>query len=136
MSDVRKILKRRLRLALLLGAVGVFAAIAGFVVGLLSDALTPVAFGSGMLAYSVVGYLAAWGKAVFFAENLAVSAGFFFAGTVLRDALVLMWGGHAGGTAILWQLGVWTMLKGLTTAVVGALVLVVFRGWLEVRLSE
>lgn len=112
------------------------AALAGFVVGLLSDSLTPVAFGSGMLAYACVGYLTAWGKAVFFAESLAVSGGFFFAGTIVRDVLVLLWGGHVRGTALLWQLGVWTLLKGLTTAVVGIIVLFLFRGWLQVRLSE
>ncbi|HEX9727069.1 MAG TPA: rod shape-determining protein MreD [Gemmatimonadales bacterium] len=112
------------------------AAIAGFVVGILSDALTPVAFGSGMLAYTVVGYLAAWGKAIFFAENLVVMAGFFFAGTVVRDVLVLLWGGQVTGGALLWQLGVWTLLKGLTTAVVGVGALLVFRNWLHVRLRE
>ena len=112
------------------------AAVAGFVVGLVSDALTPVAFGSGMLAYTGVGYLAAWGKAVFFAENLVVSGVFFFGGTVIRDLLVLLWGGHVHGSALLWQLGVWTMLKGLTTALVGMGVLWVFRRWLEFRLSE
>ncbi len=112
------------------------AAVAGFVVGLLSDALNPVAFGSGMLAYTAVGYLAAWGKAVFFAENLAVSGGFFFAGTVLRDVLVLLWGGHVRGSALWWQLGVWTMLQALTTALVGVLVLATFRRWIEKRWAE
>ncbi len=112
------------------------AAIAGFVLGLLADSLVPVAFGSGMIAYTTVGYLTAWGKAVFFAENIGVSAGFFFGGTVVRDFLVLLWGGHVGGVALVWQLGVWTMLQGLTTAVAGVLVLLVFRGWLDVRLSD
>ena len=49
------------------------ASVAGFLVGLLGDALTPVAFGSGALAHTLVGYLAAWGKAVFFAELGSVS---------------------------------------------------------------
>lgn len=112
------------------------AAVAGFLVGLVSDALTPVAFGSGMLAYTGVGYLAAWGKAIFFAENVVVAAGFFFTGTMLRDLLVLLWGGHLQGEALLWQLAVWSPLKGLTTAAVGMVVLMLFRGWLEVRISE
>lgn len=112
------------------------AAIAGWFVGLLSDALTPVAFGSGMLAYTLVGYLAAWGKAIFFAEKIAVSAAFFFAGTVVRDVLVLLWGGQVHGMALVWQLAVWTVLKGITTAVAGVVVLFVFRGWLDVRLAE
>jgi len=112
------------------------ASIAGFLVGLLGDALTPAAFGSGALAHTVVGYLAAWGKAVFFAENVLVSGGFFFAGTWIRDLLVLLTGGHVGGAALLWLIAVWSPLKALTTAIVGILVLVVFQRWLEVRITE
>ncbi len=112
------------------------AAIAGLVVGLLSDALTPVAFGSGMLAYSVVGYLAAWGKAIFFAENLMVNAGFFFGGTIIRDVLVIVWGGHVRGVTLFWQLGFWSIVQGATTTVVGVLTLLVFRNWLHLRITE
>lgn len=112
------------------------AAVAGFVVGMVSDALTPVAFGAGALAHTVVGYLAAWGKAVFFTENLAVNAGFFFVGTWLRDLLVLAGGGHVRGTDLLWVVGVWSPLTALTTALVGVAVLVVFRRWLEIRIAE
>lgn len=112
------------------------AAIAGFAIGLLSDALTPVAFGSGALAHTVVGYLAAWGKAIFFAENLAVNAGFFFAGTWVRDLLVLIGGGHVGGTELLWQLLLWSPLKAATTALAGIVVLLVFRRWLAIRIAE
>ena len=109
------------------------AAVAGFLVGVISDALTPVAFGAGAMAHTVVGYLAAWGKAVFFAENLAVSAGFFAAGTWLRDVLVLLGGGHLQGTQLLWQVSVWSPLKAVTTALAGVVILVVFRRWLAVR---
>jgi rod shape-determining protein MreD len=112
------------------------AAVAGFAVGLLGDALTPVAFGAGALAHTVVGYLAAWGKAVFFAENLAVNAGFFFAGTWIRDLLVLVGSGHLEGTDLLWQLVVWSPLKAATTALVGVVVLVVFRRSLAIRIAE
>lgn len=112
------------------------AAVAGFLVGLVVDSLTPVAFGAGMLAHTVVGYLAAWGKAVFFAENLVVNAGFFFVGTWLRDLLVLVAGRHmAQGTAF-WQLAFWSPIKALTTAVVGVLVLFLFRRWLPIRITE
>jgi rod shape-determining protein MreD len=127
-----------LLLALLVYAIGArpgAAAIAGFLVGLLSDALRPVAFGSAMLAYAVVGYLAAWGKAVFFAENPVVAAAFFFAGVVVRDVLVLVWGGGVSGSGLLLQLGVWTPLQGLTTAIVGLAVLYVFQRWLQLRLA-
>jgi len=112
------------------------ASVAGFVVGLVSDALTPVAFGSGALAHTVVAYLAAWGKAVFFAENVLVSAGFFFGGVWMRDLLVLLSGGYAGGSALAWQLALWSPLKALTTAISGVTVLLVFRRWLEVRFAE
>jgi rod shape-determining protein MreD len=110
------------------------AAIAGFVVGLLADSLTPIAFGAGALAYTCVGYLAAWGKAVFFAESLLVSAGFFFLGTWLRDAIVLVAGRHMDQTALFWQLLVWSPVKALTTALAGVLVLVLFRRWLQIRI--
>jgi rod shape-determining protein MreD len=112
------------------------AAVAGFVIGLVSDVLTPVAFGAGALAHTVVGYLTAWGKAVFFAENLAVNAGFFFVGTWMRDLLVLLGGGHVEGRQLLWQLVLWSPLKAATTALAGVLVLLVFRRWLAIRIAE
>ncbi len=112
------------------------AAIAGFLVGLVVDSLTPVAFGAGMLAHTVVGYLAAWGKAVFFTENLVVNAGFFFAGTWLRDLLVLVAGRHMDWAAMAWQLAFWSPIKALTTALVGVLVLMLFRRWLAIRITE
>jgi rod shape-determining protein MreD len=112
------------------------AAVAGFGIGLLSDALTPVAFGAGALAHTVVGYLAAWGKAVFFAENLAVNAGLFFAGTWVRDLLVLVGGGHVGGAEMLWQLLLWSPLKAAATALAGIIVLLAFRRWLAIRIAE
>lgn len=112
------------------------ASIAGFLVGLLADALTPSAFGSAALAHTVVGYLSAWAKAVFFAENLVVSAGFFAGGAWLRDLLVLLAGGHAGAGAFAWQIAFWSPLKALTTAGVGVVVLLTFRRWLDVRIAE
>ncbi|MSR06900.1 MAG: rod shape-determining protein MreD [Gemmatimonadetes bacterium] len=112
------------------------ASVAGFIVGLVSDALTPVAFGSGALAHTVVAYLAAWGKAVFFAENVLVSAGFFFGGVWVRDLLVLLSGGYAGGSVLVWQLVWWSPLKAVATAISGVTVLLVFRRWLEVRFAE
>ncbi|NIM50328.1 MAG: rod shape-determining protein MreD [Gemmatimonadales bacterium] len=112
------------------------AAVAGFLVGLLVDSLTPVAFGAAALAHTCVGYLAAWGKAVFFAENLLVNAGFFFGGTWLRDLLVMVAGRHMEDSVFWWQLVFWSPLKAITTAVVGVLVLLVFRRWLQIRISK
>ncbi len=128
-----------LLLALLVYAIGArpgAAAIAGFVTGLLVDSLTPVAFGANAFAHLAVGYLAAWGKAVFFAENLAVNAGFFFVGTWVRDLLVVVAGQHVDGSAVFWQLAVWSVLKAITTAALGVAVLATFRRWLAVRVVE
>jgi rod shape-determining protein MreD len=127
-----------LLLALMVYAIGSRpgkAVVAGFLVGLLSDSLRPVAFGSAMLAYGVVGYLGAWGKAIFFAENPVVAAAFFFGGVVVRDVLVLVWGGGVGAGGLVIQLGVWTPLQGLATAVTGLAVLYTFRRWLGLRLT-
>ena len=111
-------------------------AIAGFIVGLVTDSLSPAAFGAGALAHTVIGYLAAWGKAVFFAENLLVNAVFFFFGTWLRDILVLLIGQHAQGSALFWQIGYLSPIKALTTALAGVAVLLFFRRWLNIRIGE
>ncbi|HEU5305324.1 MAG TPA: rod shape-determining protein MreD, partial [Gemmatimonadales bacterium] len=66
------------------------AALAGFAVGLIADTLTPARFGAGALAHTLVGYLAAWGRSVFFADNTLVNAGFVAAGLWLRDLIVLL----------------------------------------------
>ena len=112
------------------------AAIAGFAVGLVADSLTPAAFGAGALAYTAVAYLAAWGKAVFFAESLFVNTGFIFVGVWMRDLVVLLVGRPTDNTVLLWQLVFWSPLKALVTAVAGAITLVVFRRALEVRIGE
>lgn len=111
------------------------AAVAGLVTGFVTDALTPARFGAAMLAHTVVGYGAAWGRAVFFADNLVVNAGFIGVGVWLRDLLVLVASG-AGGRELLVQLGIWSPLLALTTALAGVIVLGFFRDWLEIRLEE
>jgi rod shape-determining protein MreD len=112
------------------------AAVAGFLTGLVADALTPAALGAGAFAYTVVGYLAAWGKAVFFAENLVVNAGLVFAGVWIRDLLVLVIGRPTGGDVLLWQLILWSPLRALTTAAAALVVSWMFRRALEVRILE
>jgi rod shape-determining protein MreD len=111
------------------------AALAGFAVGLVSDALTPSSFGAGALANTLVAYLAAWGRAVFFADNLLVNAGFFAIGLWLRDLIVLLASSTVGHGAAA-DLLLWSTLKALTTAVAGVMVLVIFRSWLSIRLAE
>jgi rod shape-determining protein MreD len=111
------------------------AAVAGLLAGLLTDALTPARFGAGALANAVVGYLAAFGRSVFFADNLLVTGGFFFIGTWLRNLLVLI----ASGTpmsALPLEAGVWSSLQSLSTAVVGVVLALFLRGWLDLRIRE
>ena len=40
-----------------------------------------------------MGYFAAWGRAVFFADNMLVNAGFVAVGLWLRDLIVLVTSG-------------------------------------------
>ena len=88
-----------------------------------------------MLAHSVVGYLAAWGRAVFFADNLLVTGAFFAVGTWLRNALVLLASGSSGGS-LMTELGVWSPIQAVSTAVAGVILAVLLRGWLDLRIRE
>lgn len=109
---------------------------AGFLIGVLRDALTPASFGAGALAHTLVGYLSAWGKAVFFAENVWVNGYLFFAGTWLRNFVVAVASGKLKGATLGWELLVWSPLQSATTAVAGMLVLWLFGRHLAVRLGE
>jgi rod shape-determining protein MreD len=109
-------------------------AVAGFLVGLTEDALTPAQFGAGALAHTVVGYLAAWGRAVFFADNLLVNAAFVAVGLWLRDFILLI----ASGTderQLLVELMLYAPLQALTTALFTLLILLAFRQWFAIRLD-
>jgi len=110
------------------------AALAGFLVGLAADALTPARFGAGALAHTVVAYLASWGRAVFFADNLLVNAAFVAVGLWIRDLLVLAVSG-TGDRPLLAELAVYSPLQALTSALLALLVLVVFREWFSIRLD-
>jgi rod shape-determining protein MreD len=109
-------------------------ALAGFVVGVVNDALTPAAFGAGALAHTVVGYLAAWGRAVFFADNLLVNAGFVAVAVWLRDLILLLASGTGHG-GLLVELTLNSPLQALSTAVFALLVLAAFREWFAIRLD-
>jgi rod shape-determining protein MreD len=109
-------------------------AVAGFVVGLVNDALTPAAFGAGALAHTVVGYLAAWGRAVFFADNLLVNAGFVAAALWVRDFILLIASGTPQGRLLV-ELTLNSPLQALSTAVFALLVLAAFREWFAIRLD-
>jgi rod shape-determining protein MreD len=103
------------------------AAVVGFAIGLAADALTPAAFGSGALGLSVVAYLASWLKAVFFADNLALSAMFFFVGKWTFDALYLVSERRLGGPDLVMQMLLWSPLAATVTALSGVLLLLLLR---------
>lgn len=108
-------------------------AAAGFLVGLMTDALAPTAFGSAALACTAVGYGAGWVKALTFADNLLINALFVFAASWLRDAVQVLAANQLAGGALAWQLLAWSPLSGLSTAAAAFAVLLVFRGWLATR---
>jgi rod shape-determining protein MreD len=108
-------------------------AVAGFVVGLVNDALSPARFGASTLAHTLVGYAAAWGRAVFFADNLLVTAAFVAIGLWLRDLILLLASGAGSdlGTA----LALYAPLQGIITAIAGALVLFAARQFFDLRVD-
>jgi rod shape-determining protein MreD len=112
------------------------SAAAGFVVGLLRDALTPASFGAGALAHTLVGYLSAWSKAVFFAENIFVNGCLFFAGTWVRNLVMALASGKMRDGLLGWELLVWSPIQSLTTAIVGMLILWMFGRHLAIRMGD
>lgn len=109
-------------------------AIAGFLVGLVADALTPAHFGAAMLGHTVVGALTAWGRAVFFAENSLVTAGFVAVGVWLRNVVVLLASGTTRAEVVSTLFGA-GLLQALTTALAAVVILGLFRRWFAVRLD-
>lgn len=109
-------------------------ALAGFLVGLIEDSLTPARFGAGALAHTLVGYFAAWGRAVFFADNMLVNAAFVAVGLWFRDLVVLVTSGTPHWQ-LLTELTLYSPLQAITTAGCALLVLITFRAWFSIRLD-
>lgn len=103
------------------------ATVLGFSVGLVADALTIHAFGAGALAMAVVSYAASWLKAVFFADNMALNAFFFFIGKWAFNALYLLVEHRFTGGELLEQILVWSSLSAAVTAFVGLATLLILR---------
>lgn len=123
-----------LLLALLLSAIRVrsaAAAVIGLILGIVSDSLTPEALGAGAVAMTVVGYLASWLKAVFFADNLALNAFFFFLGKWIFDVIYFSVEQRLGGIELIQQLLLWSPLSAAATAIAGILLLLIMRPLLE-----
>jgi len=121
-------------LALLLSAIRVrpaVAALIGLALGIISDSLTPEALGAGAVAMTIVGYLASWLKAVFFADNIALNAFFFFLGKWIFDVIYFSVEQKLGGIELIQQLLLWSPLSAAATALAGILLLLVMRPLLE-----
>lgn len=110
------------------------AALAGFLVGLIADTLTPARFGAAALAHTVVGYLGSWGRAVFFADNMLVNAGFVAAGLWLRDLIVLL-ASDTDHRQLFTELTLYSPIQALTTAAFTLVILMTFRAVFSVRLD-
>jgi rod shape-determining protein MreD len=109
-------------------------AVAGFLIGMIEDSLTPARFGAGALAHTLVGYFAAWGRAVFFADNMLVNAAFVAVGLWFRDLVVLVTSGTEQ-RQLFTELTLYSPLQALTTAGFALLVLITFRAWFSIRLD-
>lgn len=107
------------------------AAILGCFTGLIVDALAPLSFGAGALAFTAVAFVASWLKAAFFAENIALNAAFIFGGKVVADVAYLLVERRLHGEALVSQLLVWSPLSALVTAAVGIVLLVFLRPLVE-----
>ena len=110
------------------------AAVFGFAVGLMGDALTPARFGAGALAHTVVGYLGSWARSLFFADNLLVNAAFIAGGLWVRDLVLLVASGTDRGRLLV-ELSLYSPLQALTTALAALIVLAGFREWFAIRLD-
>jgi rod shape-determining protein MreD len=123
-----------LLLALLLASIRVrpaVAALIGLAMGLVADSLTPESLGAAAIAMTVVGYVASWLKAVFFADNLALNAFFFFLGKWTFDVIYFVVERRLGGIELLQQLLLWSPLSAAATAIAGILLLLIMRPMLE-----
>ena len=123
-----------LLLALLLASIRVrpaAAALIGLAMGLVADSLTPESLGAAAIAMTIVGYLASWLRAVFFADNLALNAFFFFLGKWTFDIIYFLVEQRLGGIELVQQLLLWSPLSAAATAVAGILLLLLMRPMLE-----
>ncbi len=103
------------------------AALTGFLTGLAVDALAPGSFGASALALTLVAFGASWLKAVFFADHVALTGLFVFAGKWLVDLVMTLLTGVASGASLVVTLVLWSPLSAALTALVAVLLLTVFR---------
>lgn len=108
-----------------------WGAVAGLLVGIVTDSVSPTAFGAAALALTIVGYAAGWLKAVVFADNLLVNALFVFSAAWVRDVIQALVSRQLEGGALAWQLLALSPMAAGATALAAVVTLVVFRGWLR-----
>lgn len=108
-------------------------AMAGFGVGILTDAVAPTAFGAAALATTLVGFGAGWIRAMFVTDNLLINAVFVFAAAWLRDIVQVLASNQLSGHTLVWQLFIYSPLAALSTAVAAFLVRLFLRSWLDTR---
>ena len=106
-------------------------AVAGLVVGLLTDAVAPTTFGAAAFALTIIGYAAGWLKAVVFPDNLLVTATFVFAASWVRDLLELTVSSALRSGSLTSQLLWFSPASALSTAAAALVTLIRFRGWLR-----
>jgi rod shape-determining protein MreD len=103
------------------------AAVYGLLLGLATDSLALSAFGAGALAATIVGFASSWLKAVFFADNFALTAIFLFAGKWVFDLVYTLMARRMEGLEMVTQLLLWTPLAALVTALAGVLLITLLR---------
>ena len=123
-------------IAVLLTAVHVrpgVAALIGFVTGAIADSLTPLSFGAGSLALSIVSFGASWLKATVFGDNVLLQAIFLAAGKWAFDIVYLVAEHRLSFGDLILQLLVWSPLSAVATGLAGVLVVLTFRISMESR---
>lgn len=103
------------------------AALTGFCVGIVADTLGLDTFGSTALAMSLVAFAASWIKAVFFTDDLALNAFFFFLGKWVFDIIKLVTEQRVSGGELVIEMLVWAPLAAAVTAIAGVITLMVLR---------
>jgi rod shape-determining protein MreD len=119
-----------LSLAVLFAAVRVrpgAAAVIGMLAGFGADSLALSGFGTSALAFTAVAFGASWLKAVFFADNLGLTALFILLGKWAFDVLYVLISGGVPDGQVLVQLLLWSPLSAALTSLVGVMLLVLAR---------
>ena len=106
---------------------------AGFIVGLLTDAVAPTAFGAAALATTIIGFGSGWIRSMFVTDNLLINALFVFVAAWLRDLIQVLASNQLAGHALVWQLVAWSPLAALSTAAAALLIRLFLRSWIDTR---